>query len=226
MLFIIMTNKKYLLSFVFLLGGMGCVSAQTYLYKRVMIVKNGIKSKKNDDAHFLTFNSKGFYESDKNGYENSNSSFIEFTKNENNLHCYFGNGYYGFNHFYFSKDYSRLNVKIDNTTTYVYQREFSGTTTATRRKIVKSNNANNSTIISSTITSPPVINGSSDNSSSSHESIYKTCHICNGTGKCQSCKGTGVKFVTGGSVNYVPCGGCSNANGNGRCYMCLGRGKI
>lgn len=204
---------------------MGC-TAQTYFYKRVMVVENGRKVNKNDDAHYITFNKKGFYESDKNGYENGNSSFVDFIKDENGYHCYFGNGYYGANHYYFSSDFSRLNVRLDHNTTYVYQRTSSSGSTASKRKIHQKQSSS-ATSVAAIVTTTPVINsGSSSNSSvSSHSPLYKKCHVCNGTGRCQKCKGSGVSFVTG-EINYVPCAGCSNANGNGKCYMCRGTGRI
>ena len=126
-----------------------------------MVVKNGNRINKNDDAHYITFNNKGLYESDKNGYQNANSSFVEFIKDQNDLHCYFGNGYYGENHYYFSKDYSRLNLKIDNSTTYVYQRVTSSSTNAIRRKIRESNPS--ARIPATTIiTSPSTVNSSTE----------------------------------------------------------------
>lgn len=216
--------NKIILLIVYFIVGLCDISAQTYLYKRVMIVKNDIKTKKNDDAHYLTFNKKGFYESDENGYKNANNnSFVEFVKDKNNLHCYFGNGYYGTNHYYFSQDYSRLNLKIDNSTTYVYQRENSGSTTAKYRKLIENNNSNTSVSpVFVTAPSNPSAEFSEESHSSTRPSRYTICKECNGTGACKKCKNTGTVFVTGGSVNYVTCPSC---NGRARCWRCYGRGR-
>lgn len=62
-----------------------------------------------------------------------------------------------------------------------------------------------------------------NSSHSSNNSLYKTCHVCNGTGRCTSCKGGGTVFVTGGGTNYHECSSCL---GSGKCFMCHGRGKI
>lgn len=78
-----MKQLKFLI-FCFLLciaGTKAMFAQKTYLYKRVMIVKNGAKTNKNDDAHYITFTDKGCYESDKDGFT-TNNGFIKFTKND------------------------------------------------------------------------------------------------------------------------------------------------
>jgi hypothetical protein len=108
------------------------MEGKTYLYKRVMIVENGVKSPKDDDAHYITFTFKGCHESDKDGFD-AKHGFVDYTKDENNLHCYYGSCFYGKAHYYFSNDYMRLNVQINENLVYVYQREPSGRTTAKLR---------------------------------------------------------------------------------------------
>lgn len=226
-------KKIYLLTFLIILfAGKEFCLAQTYLYKRVMIVRNGVKTNKNDDAHYITFNKKGCYESDKNGYKNGNSSLIEYIKDENNLHCFYGNCPSGMANYYFSNDYSRLNVRLNDGVIFVYQRELSGNTTASRRS-VRSNN-NNSTGIN--IVPPPVINnggssvgGGTSGSSSKPISPYITCKICRGTGICTRCKGKCGEWMyvdtyTGdGTKAWINCPSCS---GNGRCSNCRGTGRL
>jgi len=43
------------------------------------------------------------------------------------------------------------------------------------------------------------------------------CIMCDGKGKCPTCKGTGLT-VTG---DY-----CSTCLGKGKCYLCLGKGRM
>lgn len=194
------------------------VESQTYLYKRIMIVKNGQKEKVNDDAHYLTFNDKGCYESDKNGFSNI-SKFIKFTKNENGLHCYYGEGYYGRASYYFSQDYSRLNIKMGNVI-YVYQRDSVNKITASFRK-PKSNI--NSTIV------PYVANP--ENNGDSRRTKSMTLH----KEKCTFCSGTGVNPVPVYSPNYsgksnsVYCSYCKeikDAHHHDKCPSCGGNGYI
>lgn len=225
-----MNYKRLVISlFLFFCIGTNLAFAQkTYLYKRVMIVKNGAKTNKNDDAHYITFTDKGCYESDKDGFT-TNSGFVKFTKNENNLHCYYGSCSFGTAHYYFSNDYSRLNVRLDNDITYVYQRELSGKTTASRRA-ARSNSSSGGGVY---VTPPPVISnggsygngGNSGGSSSRSTSVYQTCKYCRGTGVCTSCKGKcgEWKYTYLDNKSWIDCPGC---NGTGRCSICRGTGRL
>ena len=214
---------------MFVVASGNAYAQKTFLYKRVMVVKNGAKTSKNDDAHYITFTEKGCYESDKEGIT-TNDGFIRFTKNENNLHCYYGDSSFGKVHYYFSNDYSRLNVRVDGNLTYVYQRELSGKTTARRRSAHSSSNSGGGAYIS-----PPIINGGvpsgghSSGGSSSGSSVYTICTSCNGTGVCSSCHGKGGKwmgtgyYIGSGSQSWIDCGSC---RGSGKCPICYGRGKL
>lgn len=225
-----MKQKEILLLLSLLLfeWGNGIFAQKTYLYKRVMIVKNGTKTNKYDDAHYITFTDKGCYESDKDGFT-TNNGFVKFTKNENNMHCYYGSCSFGTAHYYFSNDYSRLNVRLDDNITYVYQRELSGKTTASRRPA--RSNSSSSSGSGVYVAPPPVINNgggsirsSSGNSNSHSSSIYQTCKYCKGTGVCTRCKGKcgEWKFVYD-SESWISCSGC---NGSGRCSICRGTGRL
>ena len=192
-----------------------------------MIVKDGIKTNKNDDAHYITINDKGCYESNKDGFS-TNDGFIKFTKNENNIHCYYGDCSFGMAHYYFSSDYSRLNVRINDNLTYVYQRELSGKTTAKRRTV----NSGGKGGTGGSIVIPPVLNnnvGGSVSGSSSSKSRSSLCKYCNGSGICYRCGGKRgsweyTDWYTGdGTKSWINCGAC---NGNARCSVCRGSGRI
>ena len=215
------TKILILLICLFLAGRNAVLAQKTYLYKRVMIVKNGAKSKKNDDAHYITFTDKGCYESDKDGFS-TNNGFVKFTKNENNLHCYYGNCSFGAAHYYFSNDYSRLNIRVGDNITYVYQRELSGKTTASRRTArVSSSSGGGYVAPPPTLSSGAASTGGPSGSSSRSGSIYQVCKYCRGTGNCSSCNGRGHKFGYGGYEDSCP--GC---NGTGRCGICRGTGRL
>lgn len=64
---------------------------------------------------------------------------------------------------------------------------------------------------------------SSGNSSGSSSSVYSKCRICNGSGRCTSCRGTGTGMYTYGGTSHSTCSSC---NGSGRCFNCYGTGRI
>lgn len=209
---------------LFLLFAICCTSTfgQTYRYKRIMIVDGSYKKNVNDDAHYITFNNKGCYESDSKGYAET-GNFISFTKNENNLHCYYGNSYLGKAHYYFSDDYSRLNVKTDKKV-YVYQRVSTSASAVNRlyrrdERIGGYNSGNGGM----TIPMPSYFDGNSSSGGTSRV----TCSGCNGSGRCTGCGGTGKimseAIYTDGHKIVSNCPVC---HGTGNCGVCHGSGKL
>lgn len=192
--------------------------AQTYLYKRVMIVKGNEKVTTNDDAHFITFNTKGCYESDEKGFA-TDGCLIAFLKNENNLHCYYGNGYYGLSHYYFANDFSRLNVNVDGTI-YVYQRENGNKTSAKYR----GNKSNNGGTIIMPIGMPNISNNTQSTTSS-----RRVCFLCKGTG--QGYNETVYQTNYTGKTYYQYCAECGTSKAphthiHHTCGTCHGKGYI
>ncbi len=214
--------KRFALLFVLTLLFCSEDLAQTYLYKRVAIVKNGNRQTVNDDAHYLTFNKNGCYESDANGYS-LGGDLIKFRKDENNIHCYYGNGMYGPSHYYFSSNYERLNIKIDDET-FVYERETNDRTTASFRKYEDVNGKNGVMVI----TPPSVVSSGSSpsasgSSSSSRQSDYGyvDCTRCWGSGKCSLCNGSGWDYSLYTQEPTL----CSSCEGRKICVFCQGTGK-
>lgn len=68
-----------------------------------------------------------------------------------------------------------------------------------------------------------LVNGSSD--SYYNQGGYKDCHVCHGSGRCQTCNGTG--YVTNFG-NTSECPNCQIEYGhrNGKCSVCHGKGKV
>lgn len=218
--------KKLLLTlcYVVVMCGISQVYAEkTYLYKRVMVVKDGTKSVRNDDAHYITFTNKGCYDSNKNGIATT-GLFINFAKDENNLHCFYGKSYWGNAHYYFSDNYSRLNIKTAKGITHVYQREMNGKTSAKWRK--QKNNGAGSVLITPVQgggggidDAPTEGNGKMNNPSASR---YTRCKYCGGGGGCSSCNGTGHKYnIYSGHEDS-----CPSCRGSGRCQICRGTGRL
>ena len=56
---------------------------------------------------------------------------------------------------------------------------------------------------------------------------YKDCHICHGSGICQTCNGDGFQNYDFGSGD-IPCANCLIENGrkSGKCSVCQGTGKV
>lgn len=193
-------------------------NAQTYLYKRVMIVQNHQKMNVNDDAHFLTFNNIGCYESNSEGISN-NENLIKFIKDENSLHCYYGYGYWGNAHYYFSDNYSRLNILKDDLV-YVYERVLNNETNASYR----STNSNNNTIVPinpGINLSPQYFSSPSKHTDSKARYGERVCPQCYGSGNCSGCNGKGY-IISTYTQEYADCTNCVR----GRCSTCKGTGKI
>ncbi|MCH5231798.1 MAG: hypothetical protein J1F43_08400 [Muribaculaceae bacterium] len=66
--------------------------------------------------------------------------------------------------------------------------------------------------------SPSYNGGSNSNSNSNYNSHKATCRGCNGSGKCQHCRGVG--YVNNYNTK------CSLCYGNGTCVSCHGQGYI
>lgn len=192
----------------------------TMLYKRVMVVREGVKTVKNDDAHYITFTKKGCYDSDKRGIATS-GNFINFTKDEKNLHCFYGRSYWGYAYYYFSNNYSRLNITTQKGITHVYQREMNGKTTA-KWRIEKEKEGGSDFTIPNQSSSYNVPTMGIENSRNSSTSSSSKCKYCGGGGGCNSCKGTGHKFnVYSGHEDS-----CPSCHGSGKCQICLGTGRL
>ena len=64
-------------------------------------------------------------------------------------------------------------------------------------------------------------------SSSESRYGYKDCHICHGTGVCQTCGGDGWQHNSFG-LDDSPCANCHRENGKrtGKCSRCQGTGEV
>ena len=202
--------------------------AQTYYYERVAIVKNGVKTAASGDGHFITFTSKGCYDSDKDGIS-ENTGFRAYQTLANNILNYYGESYFGSAHYYFSADRKRLNIKCDNDNrVYVYERRSAPAgVTKSQRKIEGSVGSSVGGSAPIVVPQPPVVtydaSGSSSPSSSSSQSRYGyyTCPNCYGTGKCPICHGNHLRTSTYTGETRI----CTQCNDKGQCPLCNGTGK-
>lgn len=90
----------------------------------------------------------------------------------------------------------------------------------------------NNLFISNSINVPDDYSSSNNNSHGSKSYYnnrygYKDCHICHGSGTCQTCNGDGYQNYDFGSGD-IPCANCLIENGrrSGKCSVCQGTGKV
>ena len=104
-----------------LLASAGLLSAQTYYYERIKTVTDGRSVEDTGDGHFITFNSKGCYDSDKNGMAEK-IVFRKYISFENDIYKYYGDTWEKEKAYYFfSSDKSRLNIRLEGKDiVYVY----------------------------------------------------------------------------------------------------------
>ena len=220
-------TKKILLLLNLLLTA-GSVFAQTYYYERIAIVVDGVRTTASGDGHFITFTTKGCYDSDKNGYT-ENTGFREYKRTENNIRNYYGDSYFGKAYYYFSADYSRLNIKEENSgKIYVYLKK-----TAPADFVVSSRKKSTSTPIVAPIV-PPISNNSLDFSAdgstvNSPVSQRRTCPSCHGTGKGWDEISYAPNYTGENNNQYcAECGKYMSAHRHihHKCTVCNGKGYI
>lgn len=190
---------------------------QTYYYRQIMQVgPDGQKSKGDNSGQFITFNTKGCYDSDREGYT-VNNGFLKYIQKNNDILVYYGNSYWGTCYYYFNSSRDRLNVKTDKKV-YVYERVVNVPAKIMTSSKIKSKD-------SSPVFVPPVITPPLEGVDKGDTPVRRTatrCRSCNGTGHCSVCKGKGwYKNINDGNVYD-----CFECHGSGRCGVCHGKGVI
>lgn len=99
---------------------------ETFHYSLVATVKGGVKTSSSGDGHYLTFTSKGVYESDADGFS-LGFGLLKYVGTDSNGHkCYEGNGYLGDWLVYrVTSNYERINVILPDKKIAVYVRSSS-----------------------------------------------------------------------------------------------------
>ena len=229
---------KRVFLFILVVGMHLMAFSQTYYYKLSKVVSDGSTSAGNNSGIFVTFTSKGCYDSDKDGYT-MNNGFQEFLSKGVNGSAYTGSSYYGHADYYFSPDYSLLNVKTDRGMTFVYHRTASGGKEKSTYYVM-ANQGNGGSGGIALIT--PVLDsgrGNSSGISTTTVSSKRKCIICCGNGRCTHCSGGTCGECLGKGVipctyttDYMTCsycsgsGRCGRCSGSGQCNACHGRGEM
>lgn len=190
---------------------------QTYYYRQIMqIGPDGQKNKGDLTGQFITFNTKGCYDSDKEGYT-VNNGFLKYIQKSNDILVYYGNSYWGKCYYYFNSSRGRLNVKTDKMI-FVYERVANVPVQVLTSSKIKGKDSSPAWVAPVTL---PLLEGN-DNGVPPVKRTSTRCRSCNGTGHCPVCKGKGwYKNINDGKIYD-----CFECHGSGRCGVCYGKGVI
>ena len=85
--------------------------AQTYFYKQVYIMKDGVKKKPNNAKQYITFinNMGACYSSDKNGVATRHAVRYDYKGTTNGIHVYEANNMFMKFIMHFNSDFSKMN---------------------------------------------------------------------------------------------------------------------
>ncbi len=191
--------------------------AQTFYYEQVAVVKNGVKTEKYGDGHFLTFSGNQVYESNSSGGSLGYGS-LKFVRSEGGKSLYVGTTYLLLGaelQYVFNSDRSRLNVHLDNNRILVYERK----NTVSNPRQYESIHID--PVIDSSGSSSGSGNGQNGNSNGSRSRT-----------KCSHCNGSGDDAYNTGMSGYgTQTKWCSKCNKNvsmdhahRRCPYCNGTG--
>lgn len=198
--------------------------AQTYFYKQIKVVIDDQPYSGNNTGQFITFNEKGCYDSDKEGYT-VNNGFLKYIKTDKHIRIYWGDSYWGKAYYYITENLDRINVKlVVEDKIYVYAK--SDPTNEKTSYYAKNRTTGRNPII---LTSPDQSFGDKSSQTThgtSKHLVRKTCTFCNGTGKNPlkffAADYTGGRVVT---IEYCPiCGKSEEKHYHETCPSCRGLG--
>ena len=203
-------------------------AGQVVFYKQTSVVnKAGQRSSGDSTGQFISFSSVGCYDADRKGYDVGNG-FLKYEglNADKTIHIYEGKSYWGEkSSYWFSKDFSRLNIRTNDGVTYVYEKITPPVGVASSAKIkAKDQEVDKPPPLPPPPPPPPL-----------RPPQRTPCSGCNASGQCYSCRGSGKSMC-------LSCGGlgrkttymygqsststCSNCRGSGlqNCSLCRGAG--
>lgn len=224
------------------------VSAQDVRYYQLTRkVENGNSSASVSGGQFITFIGKNCFESNNHGVgvnhgtmernDNYSNSQYSVYQQKTGSGCYWGKDAT----FKFNADKSVLNVVLENGDVYIYKRATAPAGQETCSLIRISGGGNGgytstsiyppqpnpiappvpSSVAPPTSTVPPIPSPEPRKTKMPH-STYKTCPLCHGSGKCNTCNGT-HRSLNGFTGKYIECPNCKP---DGKCSYCNGTGKV
>lgn len=214
--------KQYILiSFLLLLPFYS--NAQIF-YQRIAVEENGERKSDMSDKMFVTFGKNVCYESDKDGLT-IEKNYREYKGENSNVIDYYGKSFFGEGHWYFTKDYSKLHIRLDNGRTYIYEKRTapSGFLASNRYSNVNQSNQCQINFM------PPATTFETSDNPINNGNTRRTCPSCNGTGK-------GLERIEyypdyTGSGRYEWCPKCNRSMSphthiQQMCMTCYGKGFL
>lgn len=224
---------------IFVLFNIANVSAQNvHFYKLTRKIIDGESCTNVSGGQFITIIGAICFESDKYGISVNHGNMKRNNAYSNSQYSiYQGSSYWGENTtFKFNSDKSVLNVVLDNGDVYIYKRATAPTRQETCSLIRKSGGGGSVVVTppvnpGGQVVMPPINPTSPTNPGgttptpthgrTAHQ-VTKSCPLCQGSGKCNSCNGTHhIRAI--GSTTMLE---CPNCRPNGACSKCGGIGKI
>ena len=219
------------------------IKAQTHYYRLAKKVVNGTTSKSVSGGQFITFMADICYESNKNGIGVGHGTLQRKNNFSNSqFKVYMGKSYWDDEStFKFTSDLATLNVVTESGDIYLYK-QTTAPANATTCSLIRKSSSTGGGGGGVYPVQPNYPGGgggynpgggsynggsgsggsSSSNSSSSSSSSRRQHDLCNGTGKCKTCNGTGSMWKGYGQSGKTR---CPNCNGTGRCSGCNGTGR-
>lgn len=214
-------KKHILISFLLLLSFNG--NAQIF-YQRIAVEENGVRKSDVSDKMFVSFGKNVCYESDKDGFI-VEKNYREYNGENANVIDYYGNSFFGEGHWYFTKDYSKLHIRLDNGRTYIYEKKIAPSGFLASNRYSNTNQSNQYQINIIVPTTSFEVNNSPTNNST----IRRTCPSCNGTGKGLERIEYSPDYT--GSGRYEWCSRCNRSMSphthiQQTCMTCYGKGYL
>ena len=214
--------KMFYFGMLLFLCNMQAITGQTRYYTQLKIVSGDRSERKGDGSgQFITFNEKGCYDSDKDGYT-VNNGFLKFGQRNGDKVYYSGSSYWGDATYVFTDNYRRLNVRVtssDKIYVYTLSSPPAGTLTCA---LIKGKDT--PAVVPVIINPYPVVITTPSTTTPSTTTTTKTCSFCRGTGISPT-----KKYAPhyGGATTYVRCSQCGamdKPHYHESCPSCRGRG--
>lgn len=207
------------------------VLGQTFYYKQIKVVcAEDCIVKGNNSGQFITFTKYGCYDSDKKGFDIGNG-FLKLLKKTSVMNIYYGTSYWGNAFYYVNLDFSRINIKIeDSGKILVYTRAKPNARILTSFYVKKKNKEETTVIPQNPYLNMniDIVRKHNNTSGKSRKKVRELCSFCKGTGLSPydlfyapryNGKSTTLKYCS-------ICGKYDESHSHKRCLSCEGKGYL
>ena len=186
-------------------------SAQTVYYYEL---SNG-----KGDGHYIAVTSKSCYDSDSEGISLNNGLRL-YKGEQNSKKLFSGMSVYGEASYYFSMDYSSLQIVTKKGEKYSYVRKNAPKGTISAHGNIPQQTPGSPYPVPTTYPTTTTTSTSGGYTSTTTTTPHRPCSGCGGSGMCTMCNGKGwYKNTYSGDIYN-----CSSCGGSGRCRVCHGKG--